>query len=108
MNQDKNEAQKRAQKLREVINDYRYRYHVLDDPSVTDATYESLTRELVEIEKQFPELRTPDSPTQRVGGKPLEKFQKVAHQRPMLSLTDAFSFKELKDWEGRNQKILEK
>ena len=102
----KKEAGERAEKLRETINELRYRYHVLDDPTVTDETYDSLTRELRGIEDQYPELITPDSPTQRIGGKPLEKFEKAAHQIPMLSLSDAFDFQELKDWEVRNHKIL--
>jgi len=85
------QATSRAQKLRELINDYRYRYHVLDDPSVTDEIYDSLTRELKAIEEKYPELITPDSPTQRVGGKALAKFAKVSHASPMLSLNDAFS-----------------
>lgn len=98
---DKKEARIRAEKLREEINDLRYRYHVLDDPRVTDEVYDSLTAELREIEKQFPELVTKDSPTQRIGGKPLEKFQKVRHAVPMLSLNDAFSEEELQEWEKR-------
>ncbi len=98
----------RAEKLRKTIDDYRYRYHVLDDPTVTDAVYDSLMEELRKLEKQYPELQTPDSPTQRIGGKPLDKFQKVKHRLRQWSLDDAFSLKELKDWEDRNEKILAK
>ena len=98
-------AQKRALELKEVINDYRYRYHVLDDPTVTDEIYDSLTRELREIEKQYPELITSDSPTQRVGGKALSKFKSIAHQKPMLSLNDIFDFAELEAWEKRMHKL---
>ncbi len=95
------QARDRAKKLRETINDLRYRYHVLDDPSVTDAVYDSLTNELKKIEEQYPELQTPDSPTQRVGGEPLNKFRKVAHHHPMLSLNDAFSQEEVIAWSER-------
>lgn len=102
----KEESKKRAEKLKVLIDDLRYRYHVLDDPKVTDEVYDSLTHELIGIEEKFPELKTEDSPTQRVGGKPLSKFQKITHQYPMLSLNDAFSLKEIEDWEKRNKKIL--
>ncbi|MEX0594588.1 MAG: NAD-dependent DNA ligase LigA [Patescibacteria group bacterium] len=91
----------RVRKLRETINDLRYRYHVLDDPAVTDSVYDSLTNELKKIETEFPELETPDSPTQRVGGAPLDKFRKVAHHHPMLSLNDAFSREEVVAWSER-------
>jgi len=101
----KEEAKQRTEKLKELIEKYRYSYHVLDKSEVSDAVNDSLKHELQELENQFPEFITPDSPTQRVGGKPLEKFQKVRHQYPMLSLTDAFSFDELKEWETRNSKI---
>ena len=100
-------AAKRAEKLRATINDLRYRYHVLNDPSVTDEVYDSLTRELRFIEDKYPELITPDSPTQRVGGAPLDKFQKVSHRTPMLSLNDAFSVAELKAWFERLGKLNE-
>jgi len=102
---NKEEAKQRIEKLRELIEHYRYSYHVLDKSLVSDEVNDSLKHELQELENQFPELITPDSPTQRVGGKPLDKFQKVTHQYPMLSLTDAFSFDELGDWEARNKKI---
>jgi len=101
----KQAAAKRAEKLRKTINDLRYRYHVLDDPSVTDAVYDSLTRELRALEERYPELVTPDSPTQRIGGEPLEKFQKVSHRVPMLSLQDAFSDAELTAWFERLKKL---
>lgn len=100
------EAKIRAEKLREEINDLRYRYHVLSDPAVTDEVYTSLTQELREIEERFPDLITGDSPTQRVGGKPLEEFKKVQHQVPMLSFHDAFSEEEMYDWEKRLRKLL--
>lgn len=102
------EAKKRSKELKEVINDYRYKYHVLDDPAVTDEIFDSLTRELRSIEEQFPSLITLDSPTQRVGGKALAKFKSIAHQKPMLSLNDVFSIAEVEKWEARMHKLLEK
>ncbi|MDA3815611.1 MAG: NAD-dependent DNA ligase LigA [Patescibacteria group bacterium] len=102
------EIKQRAGKLRKAIDDYRYRYHVLDDPTVTDESYDSLMVELREIEKKYPELKTPDSPSQRVGGEPLDKFEKVKHRERQWSLDDAFSFEEMQDWEDRNRRILEK
>ncbi|MCK5081053.1 MAG: NAD-dependent DNA ligase LigA [Candidatus Moranbacteria bacterium] len=98
----------RAEKLKKVIDEYRYRYHVLDDPTLTDTVYDSLMEELRGIERQYPELKTSDSPTQRIGGEPLKKFEKVKHRIRQWSLDDAFSFEELEDWETRNKKILEK
>lgn len=102
----KEEAKNRIEKLREVIDKNRYAYHVLDKSEVSDEVNDSLKHELQELENQFPEFITADSPTQRVGGKPLAKFQKVTHEYPMLSLTDAFSFDELGEWEKRNKKIV--
>ncbi len=106
----KDEAKKNAwgriEKLRELIEKYRYSYHVLDKSLASDAINDSLKHELQELENQFPELITSDSPTQRVGGKPLEKFTKVEHSQPMLSLTDAFSFAEVGEWEKRNKKLI--
>lgn len=102
----KTEAADRINKLRRQIDDLRYRYHVLNDPDVTDAVYDSLTVELRELEAQFPDLITPDSPTQRVGGKPLEKFETVRHDRPMLSLNDVFDHTEVAAWVERMQKAL--
>lgn len=101
----KSDAVKRASELREAINDYRYRYHVLDDPVVTDEVFDSLTRELRKIESEYPELITPDSPTQRVGGKALAKFKSIPHIKPMLSLNDVFSMDELEAWEKRMHKL---
>src|SRR3989344_3136527 len=103
---DKHKAKVRAQKLKEEINSLRYRYHVLDDPAVTDEVYDSLSRELRQIEAEFPDLATRDSPTHRVGGKALDKFVKVRHEAPMLSLNDAFNDRELEAWEKRIRKLL--
>ncbi len=87
--------------LREAINRYNYRYYVLDDPSVPDAEYDRLMRRLLALEAKFPELITPDSPTQRVGDKPLPAFEQVAHEIPMLSLENAFNEEEMHDFERR-------
>lgn len=105
---EKSKAKKRAEELREVIADYRYRYHVLDDPSITDEVYDSLTRELRKIEEEYPDLITEDSPTQRVGGKALSKFKSIEHQKPMLSLNDIFDIEELEAWEKRMHKLTSK
>lgn len=101
-----NSAQKRVLKLRDQIEDLRYRYHVLDDPEVTDEVYDSLTRELRELEDRFPNLRDETSPTNRVAGKALDKFHKVPHAVRMLSLNDVFNFDELEAWESRIKKLL--
>lgn len=95
---DKNQANERILKLRELINDYRYHYHVLDESIMSEAAADSLKHELSELEKQFPELITPDSPTQRVAGRPLDKFTKVTHEERMISLADVFSEDEVREW----------
>lgn len=103
---DKAEAEKRIAKLRDLINDYRYHYHVLDESTMSEAAADSLKHELAELEKQFPELITPDSPTQRVAGKPLDKFTKVTHGERMISLADVFSEDEIKDWLRADEKLV--
>lgn len=103
---DKKEAKKRISKLRKVINYHRYLYHVRDRQEISDAALDSLKHELKKLEDQFPELITPDSPTQRVGGKALKEFKKVNHRIPMLSLEDAFSPEEMGDWLSRGAKIV--
>lgn len=104
---DKQEAKNRIEKLKELIEKYRYSYHVEDKSLVPDSVNDSLKHELQDLENQFPEFVTKDSPTQRVGGKPLDKFSKVTHSRPMLSLVDAFNRQELEDWETRNKKLVD-
>lgn len=104
----KKELQKKVDRLRAQINDLRYRYHVLNDPEITDAMYEGLMNELRKIEEAHPEFVTPDSPTQRVAGKPLEKFEKAIHTVPQWSFNDAFTEKDVRDWEKRIFTILEK
>jgi len=101
-------VQKKIEKLRAQVNDLRYRYHVQNDPEVTDKMYEGLMDELRKLEQQHPEFLSSDSPTQRVAGHPLEKFEKVVHEVPQWSFDDAFSQEDLKNWEERNAKILEK
>ncbi len=102
------DAAKRLKKLREEINRHNYLYHVLDRPEISDGALDSLKNELVHIEQEFPKLITPDSPSQRVSGKSLEKFDKVHHSSPMISLYDAFSKADMQAWEERNLKILNK
>lgn len=102
----KTEAEQRIIKLRDLINDYRYHYHVLDESIMSEAAADSLKHELSELEKEFPELITPDSPTQRVAGKPLDKFEKVRHQERMISLADVFSEDELREWDNSNRKLV--
>ncbi len=102
----KNEAEKRITKLKELINDYRYHYHVLDESIMSEAAADSLKHELSLLEKEFPELITPDSPTQRVAGKPLDKFAKIRHSKRMISLADVFSKEEIEDWIIRNEKMI--
>ena len=92
---------KQVDSLREQIRHHNYRYHVLDDPEIPDAAYDRLVRELQALEEKHPELVTPDSPTQRVGAAPVSAFGTVAHELPMLSLDNAFSEDELRDFHRR-------
>ncbi|HEY4843728.1 MAG TPA: NAD-dependent DNA ligase LigA [Terriglobales bacterium] len=93
--------EKKIETLREKIRHHEYRYYVLDDPEISDADFDKLMNELKRIEAGHPNLITPDSPTQRVGGKPREGFVKAKHSSPMLSLDNAYSEEELRDWERR-------
>ncbi|MBQ8991872.1 NAD-dependent DNA ligase LigA [Candidatus Saccharibacteria bacterium] len=102
----KAEAEERIKKLRILINDYRYHYHVLDESTMSEAAADSLKHELTLIEEEYPDLITPDSPTQRVAGKPLDKFTKVTHEQRMISLADVFSREEIREWAARNQKLV--
>lgn len=102
----KAEAESRILKLRELINDYRYHYHVLDESIMSESAADSLKHELTLLEEKFPELITPDSPTQRVAGRPLDKFNKVTHQTRMISLADVFSEAEVREWVARNYKLV--
>ena len=101
------EMRRRAGELHRQLEEHAHLYYVLDRPAVSDADYDALFRELQALEAAHPELCTPDSPTQRVGGQPLEKFQQVRHLQPMLSLANARNADELFAWEGRNRRLLE-
>lgn len=102
------QAKERLEQLRAQLEEYRYEYYVLDKPSVDDAVYDSLNNEVKELESAYPELITPDSPTQRVGGAVSGKFKSVPHPSPMLSLQDVFDLGELEAWEKRLHKLLGK
>lgn len=101
-----NDAKTRIEKLKKEINRHRYLTHVLDRQEISEAALDSLKNELQKLEDQFPEFITKDSPTQRVGGKALDEFQKVKHTKPILSLVDAFSKEDLEAWEERNRRLL--
>jgi len=102
----KPEAKNRIEKLKELVNYHRYLYHVQDRQEISDAALDSLKKELFDLEQQHPEFITADSPTQRVGGKPLPEFKKVPHRERMLSLNDAFSKEDMQDWLQRISKLL--
>ena len=102
----RSEAKRRVEELRDLIDFHNYRYHVLDDPEVSDAEYDELMRELRALEEEFPEFITPDSPTQRVGGAPTELFAPARHRVPMLSLDNAFSWEELSAWGKRVERAV--
>jgi len=97
---DKKEAKNRIEKLKKVINYHRYLYHVLNREEISPAALDSLKHELYQLEQNYPELITFDSPSQRIGGQPLKEFKKVRHSIPMLSIEDIFSEKELEGWQG--------
>lgn len=101
-------AQKRIIKLRGEINYHRHLYHVLDRQEISDAALDSLKHELHKLEQLYPEFITPDSPTQRVAGAPAKEFKKVKHIKPVISIEDAFSLDEVKEWQERNAKLLKK
>ncbi|HEY5441980.1 MAG TPA: NAD-dependent DNA ligase LigA, partial [Candidatus Saccharimonadales bacterium] len=103
---NKRQAGARVLKLRELINDYRYHYHVLDESIMSEAAADSLKHELSQLEAEYPELITPDSPTQRVAGAPLPGFTQVEHSSRMLSLNDVFDEAEIRAWEERIVKLL--
>ena len=97
---------KRVDKLREEIEYHNYRYYILDQPEISDAEYDRLMKELEKLEEEYPDLRSPNSPTQRVGASPLEEFEIVRHTTPMLSLANAFDETEARDFDKRVKKIL--
>ncbi len=100
------QPKQRIEQLRELINDYRYHYHVLNESTMSEAAADSLKHELTQLEEQNPDLITNDSPTQRVAGIALDKFEKVIHQIPMISLNDVFSRDEVEAWVKRIDKLL--
>ncbi len=102
----KPEATERVEKLRKLINNYRYHYHVLNESIMSEDAADSLKHELDQLEQTFPELITPDSPTQRVAGKALDRFAKIEHTQRMMSLTDVFDAQEVKTWETRIIKLV--
>jgi DNA ligase (NAD+) len=97
----------RVEELRRQIREHDYRYYVLAEPIISDFEYDMLMRELIELERQYPELVTPDSPTQRVGGAPTKEFPTVTHPVPMLSLNNAFTIEEIRDFDRRVAELLE-
>lgn len=103
---DKKQAKERIEKLKRTINYHRYLYHVLDKQEISDVALDSLKKELFDLEKDFPDLITSDSPTQRVGGQPLKGFKKINHALPMLSFNDAFSKEDIKEWVLRISRLL--
>lgn len=102
-----NKVAKRIRELADEIRHHDFRYYVLDDPQISDAAYDALYRELEELEARYPELRTPDSPTQRVGGRVLEKFGKLNHRVPMLSLGNALTEAEFLEFDARAHRVLD-
>lgn len=98
---DEQAAKLKIEKLRELLEDYGYHYYVLDNPKVSDAEYDQLMQELIQLEAQFPQFQSESSPSVRVGGKPLDSFAKVEHKTPMLSLGNAFNEGDLRDFDRR-------
>ncbi len=105
MGKSKSAVRAKIEKLREIIREHEYRYYVLDDPKISDAEFDKLMNQLKALEAKYPDLVTPDSPTQRVGGSPREGFQTVRHKRPMLSLDNAFSYDELREFDRRVREL---
>ena len=100
------DAKAEIERLRQEINRHNYNYYVLDNPTISDFEYDEMFRRLEELENQHPELITPDSPTQRVGGQPLAQFAPVVHAVPLESLNDVFSFEELRAFDSRIKQAL--
>ncbi len=96
----------RVEKLRTELHEHDYRYYVLAEPTISDEEYDKLMRELAELEERYPELRSPDSPTQRVGGQPTKEFATVTHNPPMLSLANSYSEQEIREFDRRVRNLL--
>jgi DNA ligase (NAD+) len=103
---DLQSADKRITEVRDLLNHYGYEYYVLDKPSVSDAEYDQLMQELLDLEEKYPQLKTADSPSQRVGGAVLDLFEKVEHRTPMLSLGNAFNEQDLRDFDRRSRQAV--
>jgi DNA ligase (NAD+) len=103
---DTDTAMKRIQELRRLIYYHNRRYYQLDDPEISDVEYDRLLKELFDLEKRFPDVDVSDSPTQRVGASPLEKFGTISHLTPMLSLANAFSEQDISDFGERIKRFL--
>ena len=107
MSRDKEQARRRIEDLRKEIDHHNYRYYVLDAPVVSDGEYDRLLRELADLEEAYPEFLSPNSPTQRVGVKPLAEFSTVSHTIPMLSLANAMTRDEVIEFDKRIKKLLD-
>ena len=105
MEQIKSELRQRVEELRQLLQRASLAYYVFDNPIIEDVVYDQLYRELQQLETQYPELVTPDSPTQRVGEKPSTQFLSVQHKIPLYSLENAFNIEELKTWQQRWQRV---
>jgi len=108
MSRTTSSIKERLEKLKKAIEKHRYNYHVLDREDISPEALDSLKRELVEIETEYPELKTPDSPSQRVAGKPLPQFEKVPHKIPQWSFNDAFSPEDMREFDLRVRRFIEK
>jgi DNA ligase (NAD+) len=104
----KSTARREVEKLRREINYHNYRYYVLNDPLISDYDFDQLLKRLGQLEAEYPDLIAPDSPTQRVGGEPITEFPKVTHQIPMLSLDNTYSYDELREFDARVRKVVER
>ncbi|MEJ2446581.1 MAG: hypothetical protein P8Y37_01355 [Anaerolineales bacterium] len=102
---DEQKEKDRLRELQEDLRHHNYRYYILNDPLISDAEWDRMFRELLELEEKYPELKTPDSPTQRAGTEPSEAFDRVEHPAPILSLDNAFSADELLAWQERISKL---
>jgi len=107
MTQTPRQAQRRAEQLARELHDHDYRYYVLADPVIADEEYDRLMRELLDLEAEYPDFRSPDSPTQRVGGEPTKEFRTVTHDPPMLSLANTYNEEEIRDFDRRVRELLE-
>ncbi|HUP55904.1 MAG TPA: NAD-dependent DNA ligase LigA, partial [Bdellovibrionota bacterium] len=105
---NKREAEKRIRELTDLIHHHDFRYYVLDDPEISDSSYDTLFRELLALEEKHPDLRQSDSPTQRVSGTPASELKKVQHRVPMLSLSNALAEKEFLEFDERLHRFLDR